>query len=169
MFHTTVRENIAFARPDASFEEIVVAAEKVGAHAFIEDLPDGYETVVGEGGLTLSGGQRQRVAFARAALRNSRIMLFDEPATGLDAEAEREAKNALGALRDGRTLVIITHRLNFLDLADYAVLLRNGMVVDQGPTSALIANDGPFREYVQQWYDQVDRGGRRGLQAMDVT
>lgn len=169
MFHTTVRENIAFARPDASFEEIVDAAEKVGAHAFIEDLPDGYDTVVGEGGLTLSGGQRQRVAFARAALRNSRIMLFDEPATGLDAEAEREAKEALGALRDGRTLVIITHRLNFLDLADHAVLLRNGMVVDQGTTSALMANEGPFQEYVQQWYDQVDRGGRRGLQALDVT
>ena len=132
MFHTSIRENIAFARPDASFEEIVRAAEKAGAHSFIEDLPDGYETVVGEGGLTLSGGQRQRVAFARAALRDSRIMIFDEPATGLDAEAELEAKNALASLRDGRTLVIITHRLNFLDLTDHAILIRNGMVVDEG-------------------------------------
>ncbi len=169
MFHTSVRENIAFAKPYATYEEIVRAAEKVGAHAFIEDLPDGYDTVVGESGLTLSGGQRQRVAFARAALRDSRIMLFDEPATGLDAVAEREAKDALASLRDGRTLVIITHRLNFLDLTDHAILIRNGMVIDEGATTSLMTNSGPFQEYVQQWYDQLNRGGSRGLRPMDVS
>lgn len=169
MFHTSIRENIAFARPDATFEDITGAAKKVGAHDFIESLPDGYDTVVGEGGLTLSGGQRQRVAFARAALRDSRIMLFDEPATGLDAGAEQAAKEALASLRDGRTLVIITHRLNFLDLSDHAILIRDGKIVDEGMTTALLAQDGPFREYVQQWYDQLDGGARRGLLSMDVT
>lgn len=169
MFHTSIRENIAFARPSATLEEIVAAAEKVGAHAFIESLPEGYDTVVGEGGLTLSGGQRQRVAFARAALRDSRIMIFDEPATGLDADAEREAKEALASLRDGRTVIIITHRLNFLDLSDHAVLIKDGRIVDEGATSLLLANSGPFQEYVQQWYDQLERNTPRRMRPLDVS
>lgn len=169
MFHTTIRENIAFARPSATFEEIIAAAEKVGARAFIESLPEGYDTVVGEGGLTLSGGQRQRVAFARAALRDSRVMLFDEPATGLDAEAERESKQALSSLRDGRTLVIITHRLNFLDLSDHAILIKSGRIVEEGATASLLESNGPFQEYVRQWYDQLDRGAHRGMRQVDVS
>lgn len=169
MFHTTIRENIAFARPSATFEEIISAAETVGAHTFIEHLPDGYDTVVGEGGLTLSGGQRQRIAFARAALRNSPIMLFDEPATGLDAEAEREAKQALSSLREGRTLVIITHRLNFLELCDHAILLKDGQIIDEGATTSLLANKGPFQEFVLHWYEQLDRGAAHQLHRMDIS
>lgn len=169
MFHTSIRENIAFARPSATFDEIIGAAEKVGAHTFIEGLLQGYETVVGEGGLTLSGGQRQRVAFARAALRDSRIMIFDEPATGLDADAENEAKQALASLRHGRTLVIITHRLNFLDLSDHAVLIKDGQIIEEGATTSLLAGNGPFQEYVQHWYDQFERGTHRGMRRMDVS
>jgi ABC-type multidrug transport system fused ATPase/permease subunit len=168
MFHASIRENIAFARPDATFEELVAAATKVGAHDFIEALPDGYETNVGEGGLTLSGGQRQRLAFARAALRDSRIMIFDEPATGLDAEAERAAKDALASLKEGRTLIIITHRLNFLDLADHAILIKDGQIVDEGAPGELIARGGPFQEYVRRWYDEMQGSEPGSLRAADV-
>lgn len=168
MFHASVRENIAFARPKADIEEILNAAKKVGAHDFIEELPDGYDTIVGEGGLTLSGGQRQRVAFARAALRDSRIMIFDEPATGLDTAAERETKRALASLRDGRTLIIITHRLNFLDLADYAILIKDGKIAEKGDTAELLSRRGLFQDYVHQWYDQLEPE-RRGTHRMDVS
>lgn len=168
MFHASIRENIAFARPDATFEELVAAATKVGAHDFIEALPDGYETNVGEGGLTLSGGQRQRLAFARAALRDSRIMIFDEPATGLDAEAERAAKDALASLKEGRTLIIITHRLNFLDLADHAILIKDGQIVDEGAPGELLARGGPFQEYVRRWYDEMQGSEPGSLRAADV-
>ena len=151
MFHTTVRENIAFARPDASPEEIEDAARRAGAAEFIEGLRDGYETVVGEGGLTVSGGQRQRLAFARAALRDSPIMIFDEPATGLDAQAERAAKQSLATLREGRTTIIITHRLNFLDLADHVVLLGDGRVLEEGDPAVLIQRAGPYQDFVRDW------------------
>ncbi|HWO57522.1 MAG TPA: ABC transporter ATP-binding protein [bacterium] len=153
MFHASVRDNIAFSWPKATDDQIVAAAQSVGAHQFIMDLPNGYDTVLGEGGLTLSGGQRQRLAFARAALRDSRIMIFDEPATGLDADAERHAKQALLSLRNGRTLVIITHRLNFLELADHVIVVEDGRVTDEGDPVDLSGKPGRFQAFVQNWYD----------------
>jgi len=155
MFHASIRENVAFARPGASMDDIVAAAKQAGADEFIAQLPDGYETVIGEGGLTVSGGQRQRLAFARAALRNAPVMIFDEPATGLDAGAEIAAKQALASLRHERTTVIITHRLNFLDLADHVVLLDNGIVLEEGNPVALRHSGGPFEQFVRHWYAQL--------------
>ncbi len=162
MFHTTVRENIGFGKPQADFDEIVAAARKVGADEFIQQLPNGYDTVLGEGGLTVSGGQRQRLAFARAALRDSPIMIFDEPATGLDAAAERESKDALAALREGRTLIIVTHRLNFLDLADHVILIDHGRIVEEGCPRELTSRPGPLQDYVHQWFEEVGVGRLSG-------
>jgi ATP-binding cassette subfamily B protein len=148
LFRVNVRENISFGKPKATQDEIEAAARLVGAADFIGRLRDRYDTLVGEGGLTLSGGQRQRISFARAALRNSPVMIFDEPATGLDVHSEREAKVALAALKRGRTLLIITHRLNFLDLADWIIFIREGKLVEQGTLRELIDLRASFHEYI---------------------
>ena len=152
LFRVNIQENIAFGKPKASLEEIMEAARLVGADDFIRKLPSGYETLVGEGGLTLSGGQRQRISFARAALRNSPVMIFDEPATGLDVHSEKEAKRALQVLRRDRTLLIITHRLNFIDLADWVIFIKDGKLVDQGPPAELIEENEDFRDYTAGEY-----------------
>ncbi|MEA2445429.1 MAG: ATP-binding cassette, subfamily bacterial, partial [Thermoleophilales bacterium] len=118
LFSATVRENVAYARPDASFEDIQEAARQAGIHDFIAGLPDGYETLVGERGLTLSGGQRQRVAIARALLRDPRILILDDATSSVDATTEAEIKNALRGLMRARTTFIIGHRLSTIALAD---------------------------------------------------
>jgi ABC-type multidrug transport system fused ATPase/permease subunit len=156
LFRTSLKDNIAFGKRRATMEEIERAARLVGADRFIDKFPDGYDTEVGEGGLTLSGGQRQKISFARAALRNSPIMIFDEPATGLDIHAEKIVKEALQALKPGRTLLVITHRLNFLDLADWAVFIRDGGLVEEGKPLELINNKGEFYNFVAQ---EIDRTG----------
>lgn len=156
LFRGTLAENIAFGKPKASTEEIEEAARIAGADGFIRKFPEGYDTLVGEGGVTLSGGQRQRISFARAALRNSPIMIFDEPATGLDIHAEKEAKDALRAMKENRTICIITHRLNFLDLADWTIFIRDGHLVEQGFPGDLLENRGEFYAFVSH---EVSRTG----------
>jgi len=156
LFRVSIRENIMFGKPKAAPEEVTGAARLVGAEDFILGLPEGYETLVGEGGLTLSGGQRQRISFARAALRNSPVMIFDEPATGLDIHSEKGAKKALGALKSGRTLIIITHRLNFLDLADWVVFIGDGSLIDEGSPADLANRNARFREYIAGEYEPAD-------------
>lgn len=148
LFRATIEENIGFGRRHATPEEIREAAHRASAHEFIEKLPLGYQTLVGEGGLTLSGGQRQRISFARAALRQSPVMIFDEPATGLDPRSERAAKDALSEFRRDRTMIIITHRLHFLDLADWVILLANGRVLEEGTPEDLRAHGKFFAEFV---------------------
>jgi len=148
LFRTTIEENIAFGRSKATVEEIEAAARLVGADGFIRSFPEGYQALVGEGGVTLSGGQRQRISFARAALRNSPIMIFDEPATGLDVHSEKGAMEALRAFKPGRTLLIITHRLNFLELADWAAYIEDGQLVEQGDVNELLERKGDFYNYV---------------------
>ena len=159
LFRTTIRDNISFGKPKATFEEIVAAARKVGADEFIRSLPQGYDTLVGEGGQTLSGGQRQRITFARAALRNSRIMIFDEPATGLDPQAEKVAQEALANLKEGRTLLLITHRLNFLNLADRIIFLDEGKLAEEGTVSTLLEQKGRFFTFYQEWLSQNEKRG----------
>ena len=149
LFRATVAENIAFGKSHATAEEITLAARKASAHEFIEELPDGYETLLGEDGLTLSGGQRQLISFARAALRDTPVMIFDEPATGLDIHTEARAKAALASLRRDRTVVIITHRLHFLDLADHVVFMRDGSLVGEGPPDKLRNSCCAFAEYIR--------------------
>jgi ABC-type multidrug transport system fused ATPase/permease subunit len=156
LFRTTLAENIAFGKRHATMEEIEAAARTAGADQFISKFPDGYDTLVGEGGLTLSGGQRQRISFARAALRNSPIMIFDEPATGLDIHAEKEAKNALRGMKENRTICIITHRLNFLELADWTIYIRDGRLVEEGDPKELLEKKGEFYGFVSS---EVTRTG----------
>jgi ATP-binding cassette subfamily B protein len=156
LFRDTLAENIAFGKPKATMEEIVEAARKAGADKFIRKFPDGYDTLVGEGGATLSGGQRQRISFARAALRDCPVMIFDEPATGLDIHAEKEAKEALGNMKHDHTICIITHRLNFLDLADWAIYIRDGRLMEQGDPRELFEKKAGFYEFV---YSEANRAG----------
>lgn len=156
LFRTSIADNIGFGRRSATREEIEAAARFVGADAFIRRLPAGYDTEVGESGLTLSGGQRQWISFARAALRQSPIMVFDEPATGLDVHAEAETRVVLGKLAEGRTMVIITHRLHFLELADWLVFVRNGEIVESGSPADLIAQRGAVYDYVLRTRDHAD-------------
>ncbi len=153
LFRMSLAENIAFGKRKTTPEEIVAAAEMAGATEFIDHLPEGYETLVGEGGVTLSGGQRQRISFARAALRKSQVMIFDEPATGLDVHSERQAKEVFQRMRIGRTMIIITHRLHYLDMADWVVLIRDGEAVEEGTPSDLHARGQLYYHYVSAGRD----------------
>ncbi|MDQ3610594.1 MAG: ABC transporter ATP-binding protein/permease [Actinomycetota bacterium] len=130
LFAGTVRDNIAFGRPDATSEQIEAAARLADAHEFVLALPEGYDTVIGERGSTLSGGQRQRIAIARAAIRDAAIVVLDEALTGLDEDTEREVVQALARLTEGRTTFVITHDLEAAAGADRIVFLQDGVVVD---------------------------------------
>jgi ABC-type multidrug transport system fused ATPase/permease subunit len=132
LFSATVAENIAYARPDASREQIELAARRAQAHAFIERFPDGYETLVGERGLTLSGGQRQRVAIARALLADPRILILDDATSSVDAQTEAAIKRGLGEAMAGRTTFIVAHRMSTISLADEVVVMDGGRIVDRG-------------------------------------
>ena len=165
LFRQTIRENISFGKPDATLDEILAAAKRVGAHDFIEDLPKGYDTLIGEGGRTLSGGQSQRIAFARAALRDSRIMIFDEPTTGLDPGAESVAREAISLLKEDKTVLLITHRLSLLDMADWIVYMVDGSVIEQGTLESLLSWEGKFYEFYNEWLAQSQSGMLQGTAA----
>ncbi len=140
----TIGENIAYGRPGASIEEVEVAARAANAHDFIERLPHGYDTVVGERGATLSGGERQRLAIARAFLKDAPILILDEPTSALDAETERLLLQALRWLMHGRTTLVIAHRLSTIRHADRIVVLREGGVVESGKHAELLARNGHY-------------------------
>jgi ATP-binding cassette subfamily B protein/subfamily B ATP-binding cassette protein MsbA len=140
----TIAENIAYGRPDATSDQIRRAAEAANIHTFIEQLADGYETIVGERGATLSGGERQRLAIARALLKNAPILILDEPTSALDARTEHELIEALGRLVRHRTTVIIAHRLSTLQLADRIVVIDEGRIVQEGTKRELLRQGGLF-------------------------
>jgi len=146
LFATTVRENIAYGKLDATEQEIVAAARAANAHDFIMELENGYETVVGERGTTLSGGQRQRIAIARTFIRNMPILILDEPMTGLDVESESTVREALRRLMAGRTSILITHDMEAAADADLILLLADGRIVEQGSHSELLARKGQYRD-----------------------
>lgn len=146
LFHGTIRENIAYGRPEASDNEIIAAAKVANADEFISRMPLGYGSMVGEHGGTLSGGQRQRIAIARAVIRNSPILVLDEPTAALDTESEHLVIEALRRLMKGRTVIMIAHRLSTLVDADKIIVLKDGMVVEQGPHDELIARGGVFAD-----------------------
>jgi ATP-binding cassette subfamily B protein len=145
LFSDTVRANIAFGRPDATDDDVVTAARAAEAHEFIERLPNGYDTVVGEQGLTLSGGQRQRVALARALLTRPRILLLDDATSSVDARVEEEIHATLSRLLEGHTTILIAHRRSTLALADRIVVVDAGSVVDSGPHDELWARCRLYR------------------------
>jgi ATP-binding cassette subfamily B protein len=130
LFHATLEENIAYARPDATREEIIEAARCASIHEFIASLPDGYNTIAGERGLSLSAGERQRIAIARAVLRRPQVLILDEPTAALDTRTEAEFASALARALEGRTALIITHRPSLAELATQQVRLEGGRVAE---------------------------------------
>jgi len=145
LFSASVRENIAYSRPEADFEAIRAAARAAGAHDFILALQDGYETHIGERGVTLSGGQRQRLAIARAFLKDAPVLIMDEPTSALDSEAEADLLQSLSQLASGRTTFVIAHRLSTVRNADLIVVLRDCKIAEQGTYDDLLGRRGNFR------------------------
>jgi ATP-binding cassette subfamily B protein len=152
LFNDTIRYNIAYGRPDASFEEIREAARAARIETFIEMLPDGYETTVGERGLKLSGGEKQRVGIARTLLKDPPILLLDEATSALDTETERSIQSELRTMSQGRTVITIAHRLSTVVDADMIVVLEDGLIVEWGTHDQLLLHDG---RYASMWQRQL--------------
>ena len=149
LFSTTIRENIAYGRPQASQAEVEAAAKAAAAHAFIMQLPQGYDTIVGERGVGLSGGQRQRVAIARALLADPRILILDDSTSSIDLETEREIQEALNHLMQGRTTFIIAQRLSTVQQADKILVIDGGSIAQQGTHNQLVQEGGAYRQILQ--------------------
>jgi subfamily B ATP-binding cassette protein MsbA len=156
LFHDTVRANIAYGRPDATDEEVERAARAAHAHDFVAELPRGYETVVGERGTELSGGQRQRIAIARAILRDPPILIFDEATSALDTESERLVQEAVERLLEGRTVLVIAHRLSTVQRADQILVLDRGRVVERGTHAELLAEGGLYRHLYELQFESAE-------------
>ena len=147
LFRAPVWENIAYGKPDASRREIIRAAEMANAHEFIEKMPEGYDSMIGERGVTLSGGQRQRIAIARALIRNTPILILDEPTSGLDAASENLVVEALDRLMKDRTTILIAHDLRTVQHADIIFVIRDSELVEQGRHEELMARDGVYADF----------------------
>ncbi|WP_432409080.1 ABC transporter ATP-binding protein [Wukongibacter sp. M2B1] len=156
LFPTTIAENIAYGKKGASFNEIVEAAMVANAHEFIIELPEGYNTQVGEQGLRLSGGQRQRIAIARAVLKDAPILLLDEPTASLDKQSELLIQNALEKITDGKTVLVIAHRLSTIKNADEIMVLNQGHIVERGIHKALMGKDGFYRQLYTKQFSNND-------------
>jgi ATP-binding cassette subfamily B protein len=150
LFHRSVIENIRYGRPDATDEELRAAAVAARCGDFIEDLPEGLDTIVGDRGVKLSGGQRQRIAIARAFLKDAPLLLLDEATSSLDGDSEEAIREALGRLMVGRTVIAIAHRLSTLRSFDRLIVLQGGEVVQDGPPDQLMRNGGMYRNLVQR-------------------
>jgi len=150
LFSASLRDNIAYARPDAGVDEVVTAAERAGLGTLIDDLPDGLDTLVGERGLTLSGGQRQRVAIARALLAEPRILILDDATSSVDATTESQIKAALAEVMEGRTTFVIAHRLSTIALADEVVVIEDGRVAARGTHEELLDDSELYREIAEK-------------------
>ncbi|MDH3705792.1 MAG: ABC transporter ATP-binding protein/permease [Acidimicrobiia bacterium] len=160
LFSASVRDNIAFADPDASFESVVRAARLAGAHEFVDELPDGYDTELGERGFSLSGGQRQRLAIARAILADPRVLILDDATSAVDPTKEHEIRDALGEVMSNRTTIVIAHRPATIALADRVVLLDEGRIVAEGTHHELLDTSDRYRSVLAA--DATDTDGEAG-------
>ena len=157
LFNASVHDNILYGRLDASEEEVIAAAKAANAHEFIMDLPQGYDTHVGDRGNALSGGQRQRIAIARAILKNPQILILDEATSALDTESEKIVQAALDRLMEGRTAVVIAHRLSTVRNADDIVVIDHGKIVEEGTHTELLAKNGLYASlYAVQFKDKAE-------------
>jgi ATP-binding cassette subfamily B protein len=146
LFHRSIAENIAYGKPDATINEIKRAAKLANADKFIEDMPEGYETMVGERGVKLSGGQRQRIAIARAILKDAPILVLDEATSALDSESEALIQDALDKLMKGRTSIVVAHRLSTVANLDRIIVLKDGKIVEEGSHAELLKKDGAYKK-----------------------
>ena len=153
LFNDTVRNNIAYGRDDCSDEEIINAAIAAHAHDFIQKLPEGLDTIIGEGGARLSGGERQRISIARALLKNAPILILDEATSALDTESEREVQRALENLMKNRTTFVIAHRLSTIKTADRIIVIKNGRIVEDGNHDKLLSLHGEYEQLYNMQYN----------------
>ena len=151
LFHDTIRENIMFGNKNATEEDMIRASKLAGCHEFIEKLPEGYNTIVGEGGSTLSGGEKQRISIARAILKNAPILLLDEPTSSLDSKNEVLVQKAISNLVKDKTVIMIAHRLKTIKNADKIIVLDKGRIVEEGRHSELLEKQGL---YARLWHLQ---------------
>ncbi len=156
LFHAPVWENIAYGRPEANREEIIDAAKLANAHEFIEQMSEGYDTMIGERGVTLSGGQRQRIAIARAVIRNTPILVLDEPTSGLDAASEQAVFEALDHLMEGRTSIVIAHHLATVRRANVIFVVKDNALVERGTHDELLAAGGLYAELYEIQFRKED-------------
>jgi len=156
LFHATVWKNIAYGKPGATRQEIVRAAQLANADEFIQKMPEGYDTMIGERGVTLSGGQRQRIAIARAVIRNTPILILDEPSSGLDAASEKLVFEALDHLMEGKTSIVIAHRLSTIRRADHILVVQDGAIVESGKHEDLVKAGGLYEELYELQFANDD-------------
>jgi ABC-type multidrug transport system fused ATPase/permease subunit len=163
LFSATIRDNISYGAVNATDEEIVGAARAAHIHEFIEGLPDGYDTWVGERGITLSGGQKQRVAIARTLLLDPKILILDDSTSSVDTQTEYQIQQSMTRVMEGRTTFVIAQRLRTVKMADEIIVLQDGLIVERGKHAELLANDGIYR----QIYDLELRDQEEALSGQD--
>ena len=150
LFHDTIANNIRFGQPDAPMEKVIEAAKKACCHEFIEALPDGYDTVIGEGGASLSGGEKQRISIARAMMKDAPVIFLDEATANVDPENENDLMKAIQALTKEKTVIMIAHRLKTVEHADQILVVDHGKIVQQGTHENLMQEEGIYRNFISE-------------------